>query len=161
MNQTILQWNVRSFSTNRVHILDAIDTLQPKILSLKETRFLKTSRINLPGYQPPTLYSRPKGTEGGVAIYVHSTISFSSISLDTPLEAVAATVYYPQKRFTICSLYLPPTDNNGTLMTALTDLVTQLPKPFLIPTDANAHHPDWGSPMLEATCSPTGLKKRL
>ena len=45
---------------------------------------------------------------------------------------------------TVCTIYLPP---NDTLQQQdLNNLIMQLPSPFLILGDFNAHSPLWGSP---------------
>ncbi|GFN84502.1 RNA-directed DNA polymerase from mobile element jockey [Plakobranchus ocellatus] len=46
------------------------------------------------------------------------------------------------KRLTVCSLYLPP--NSPVSKLSLVELFEQLPKPFLVLGDFNAHSPAWG-----------------
>ena len=46
---------------------------------------------------------------------------------------------------TLCSLYLPPVLPNADLLTELESLHSQLSSPFVVLTDANAHHVSWGS----------------
>ncbi|GFO24194.1 RNA-directed DNA polymerase from mobile element jockey [Plakobranchus ocellatus] len=63
------------------------------------------------------------------------------IVLNTGLHATAATVNL-EKTLTVCSLYLPP--NTPVSKVFLVELFEQLPKPFLLLGDFNAHSPAWG-----------------
>ncbi|GFO19762.1 RNA-directed DNA polymerase from mobile element jockey [Plakobranchus ocellatus] len=47
-----------------------------------------------------------------------------------------------KKTLTVCSLYLPP--NSPVSKLSLAELFEQLPKPFLVLRDFNAHSPAWG-----------------
>lgn len=81
-----------------------------------------------------------ENARGGVGLFIKSHISSYQIKLQTTLQAVAASVKI-RGRITVCSLYLPP----GELVTKqeLQSLLDQLPKPFIIMGDFNAHHPMW------------------
>lgn len=59
-------------------------------------------------------------------------------------------VYFSSLTITICSVYLPPNVTNTNLNNALLLLKQQLPYPFLICADINAHHISWGSPYSDA-----------
>ena len=49
-----------------------------------------------------------------------------------------------QKRITICSLYCPPVNTTAaSFKNDLQKLIEQLPKPFLLLGDFNAHNPLW------------------
>ena len=54
-------------------------------------------------------------------------------------------IFLQNRSLTVCSLYIPPDFPNSTLFSDLDSLVAQLPSPFLVLTDANAHHLSWGS----------------
>ncbi|GFO24774.1 RNA-directed DNA polymerase from mobile element jockey [Plakobranchus ocellatus] len=58
----------------------------------------------------------------------------------TGLHAAAATISL-EKTLTVCSLYLPP--NSPVSKLSLAELFEQLPKPFLVLGDFNAHSPAW------------------
>ena len=62
------------------------------------------------------------------------------MKLNTPLQAVAVSVKI-QTRITICSIYLPPREHVD--LEQLQNLIDQLPKPFLLLGDFNAHHSMW------------------
>ena len=63
--------------------------------------------------------------------------------MNTPLEAVAASIDFPKRKLTVCSIYIPP--NSVFTENQFRDLIRQLPKPFLILGDFNAKHGMWGS----------------
>ncbi|XP_044748699.1 uncharacterized protein LOC123309578 [Coccinella septempunctata] len=79
---------------------------------------------------------------GGTSIFVTDNIYSSNILLKTSLEAVAISVWSPYK-VAICSLYIPP--DYDLALTELIDLIDQLPSPFIIVGDFNAHNKMWGS----------------
>ena len=78
-----------------------------------------------------------------MGIFVKKNISSYKIDLQTPLQAVAVSIKC-HVRVTVCSLYLPPGDNIQ--LDQLQALMDQLPKPFMILGDMNAHHPMWHDP---------------
>ena len=61
--------------------------------------------------------------------------------MQTPQQAVAVQIDL-NKRYTICSLYLPP--NDLVQHEVIVDLINQLPQPFLLLGDMNSRHPLWG-----------------
>ena len=101
--------------------------------------------ITLRDFQIPQRKDRLDRTGGGVMILIRNKIPFTPINLATNLEAVACKVHMGSTSYTICSLYIPPGYSNQTLSSDMTDLVQQLPSPFIIAADSNAHHSSWGS----------------
>ena len=77
---------------------------------------------------------------GGVGIFVKNFASSYEIKLNTNLQAIAVSVKI-HARITICSIYLPP--GEPVTLDELQNLINQLPKPFLLLGDFNAHHPMW------------------
>ena len=63
------------------------------------------------------------------------------ISLNTNLQAVAVTLSL-HKTITLCSLYIPPSYPLGG--NELDQLISQLPSPFILIGDMNAHSTIWG-----------------
>ena len=82
-----------------------------------------------------------RGNNGGCAIYTRYDVPYTTIKLQTPLQAIAVKIQLTRK-YTICSLYIPP--NNPFTSADLNNLIRQLPAPFLILGDFNARHPSWG-----------------
>lgn len=99
--------------------------------------------------EPPTQQSG----WGGVAIAVLKDLPFVKVTLHTKLQAVAVTLEVPTRK-TYVSLYIPPSFSNDGLKEELFKLVQQMPKPFMIMGDFNAHSEIWG-------CSNTDLRGRI
>ncbi len=98
--------------------------------------------VGPPGYH--TFYSDPlhdPGHHGGTAIFVRRDANFSYRRLATPFQTVAVEIYL-KRRYTVCSLYLPPGApfERGDLGR----LVRDLPAPFLLLGDFNGQHSLWG-----------------
>lgn len=138
-----MQWNCRGL----LHNLDDVNFLlqkhEPVALCLQETN-LKPSNTNfLKSFQ---LFRKDRLTSscssGGVAIVVKSDVAACEVTLATPLEAVAARILL-DRLVTVCSLYIPP--SFALSAGDLEQLADQLPEPFFILGDFNAHNPLWGS----------------
>lgn len=143
----ILQWNIRSYYARLPYLQNAIEDHQPDIICLQETFFKSTKQPKLKNYQyPPSRKDRNGRDGGGVILFIHKSIPSVAITLQSVLEVAAVQIILPQLTLTICSLYLPPDFTSSHLIPNLDALIACLPKPFLILTDANAHHPSWGSP---------------
>ncbi|GFO40538.1 NADP dehydrogenase [ubiquinone] iron-sulfur protein 8, mitochondrial [Plakobranchus ocellatus] len=83
---------------------------------------------------------------GEAALLIRNGTRFSEIDLKNGLHAAAATISL-EKTLTVCSLYLPP--NSPVSKLSLAELFEQLPKPFLVLGDFNAHSPAWGDSRLD------------
>ena len=78
---------------------------------------------------------------GGLSVMVRDGIPSSEYTLNTSLQAKAVTIS-TSKTITICSVYLPPSENLNIVL--LTRLIAQLPTPFVICGDFNGHSVTWG-----------------
>ena len=81
------------------------------------------------------------GAHGGCMIYVRIDTPHHPFPLQTPLQATAVQIYL-EKKYTICSIYLSPSYNFCT--NDFTNLLQQLPRPFLLLGDLNGRHSLWG-----------------
>lgn len=139
-----MQWNLRGYHAQLPYLQNAVDNLQPDIICLQET-FLKPNKIvKLGKYKFPPI--RKDRTGGGVLLFIRHSIPSLPLTINSPLETTAAQLVLSNRSITICCLYLPPDFSSSTLTPNLDTLISQLPKPFIILADANAHHPSWGSP---------------
>ena len=68
-------------------------------------------------------------------------IRYSECSLNTTVQAKSATIS-TSKIITMCSLYLPPSNNLNIVL--LTRLIDQLSTPFVVCGDFNGHIMTWG-----------------
>ena len=142
----IIQWNCRGLKTNFIEISLLVQAFLPVALCLQETHLKETDQINLNNY---SLYStcvkENERAAGGSSIFVRNNIIHSKIDLHTNLQAVAVRISLG-KTITLCSLYIPP--NSVLEQNSLKTLIDQLPSPFIIMGDFNAHNPIWGSSSL-------------
>lgn len=138
----VLQWNINGYRTHLAELRLLIQD-RPICVCLQETHFKPSDTPSLCGY---AVYRKDDvggdRARGGVAVFMRDCYHSVAVPLTTSLQAVAATLHTPV-RMTVCSLYLPP----GVVVRreALTDLIDQLPRPFLLLGDFNAHHALWGS----------------
>ena len=76
-----------------------------------------------------------------MSVLSRDDIPSSEYTLNTSLQAKAVTIS-TSKTITICSLYLPPSENINSVL--LTRLIAQLPTQFVICGDFNGHSVTWG-----------------
>ena len=144
----ILQWNCEGlkakFTAGDIHQL--IKETNSTVLCLQETKLPHGKFFKIKGYKTylnSLKVEEDENPHGGVAIFVKNFASSYGIDLDTPLQAVAVSVKI-KRRITVCSLYLPP--NQVIPSEQLQHLIDQLPKPFMLLGDFNAHHSMWHDP---------------
>ena len=109
---------------------------------LQETKINKDHTIR--GFAGYHSFSRGlDGLQGGSSLYIKENTLHREIQLNTPLQAIAVRLTLSTV-MTICSIYLPPSEQIS--IPNLNQLILQLPKPFLLLGDFNGHSPLWGSP---------------
>ncbi|GFN87445.1 RNA-directed DNA polymerase from mobile element jockey [Plakobranchus ocellatus] len=135
---TVVQWNIRGLRSNFKELKLLLNRSQSAVVALQECRLGE-------GQVPPRGYTLllPQGgsPRGEAALLIRNGTRFSEIDLKTGLHAAAATISL-EKTLTVCSLYLPP--NSPVSKLSLAGLLEQIPKPFLVLGDFNAHSPAWG-----------------
>lgn len=138
----MIQWNLNGFFKRYVNLQVLIKEYLPTVICLQETHFKGDYCAKLNGYDKYYCNRQSIQASGGVATYIKNDFHSEQVNLNTQLEAIAVTCYFPYK-ITICNLYLP---NSQTLtLEDLNKLKTQLPKPYVILGDFNAHNEIWGS----------------
>ena len=124
----IVQWNVRGLRANFEELRLLCNQYNPQVVVVQKCQLRKEKIINLTGFSGITKSSPGDNATGGVTLYMNKSILFSEIELDTDLQAVA--------------VYLPPSlDVN---FSDLEQLIPQLPAPFVLVGDFNAHSSLWG-----------------
>jgi hypothetical protein len=143
---TFIQWNCRGFRVNFNEISLLIQNQNPVALSclcLQETHLKDTNNTNIKqkqkNYTMYNHYTQADRPSGGSSIAIHNNYIHSLIDLKTNLQAIAVRLTH-DKTITI---YIPP--NYQLQSQELIDLIAQLPAPFLLMEDFNAHNPLWGS----------------
>ena len=140
----IIQWNCRGLRPNYEEIKCFVADWSPLIICLQETFLRDTDHTTFKGYD---IYNKTVVSPvdnraiGGSSILVKTTVPHSTIHLNTSLQAVAirATLH---RTVTVCSVYIPPRYNLK--RNDLEMLIKQLPTPFLLLGDFNAHSDMWG-----------------
>lgn len=141
MGFLITQWNCRGLLHNIDDIKYFLNDLKCTALCLQETYLNKTHTNILRNYHVFRRDRSDSSHSGGVAVVVQRNVACSQIRLSTSLEAAAVRIIL-DRAITLCSLYIPP--NTYFNLRDLHTLILQLPPPFLLLGDFNAHHPLWG-----------------
>ena len=103
----------------------------------------------------------------GVVTLIKNTVPYRQINIVTNLEAIAIRANIKNTEYTICNIYISPTEPIST--NQITQLTDQLPTPFLLVGDFNARSELWGDVLTNGRGTridrvPAGLKsheKRL
>ena len=135
--QNIIQWNCRGLRSSREDIELLLSQHSPVALCLQETK-LKDGNNQTFKYHNTYYCNTPTGN-GGVAILIKNTIPHSAVTLQTNLQAVAVRITLNEKPYTLCSVYLPPSDTFT--CSDVDNLYLQLPSPAILLGDFNAHNP--------------------
>ena len=143
MRQHILQWNCRSIRKNFNDIQLLINEHNPVAICLQET-FLPHNHSfhirNFTGYHHT--HETDNQPKGGVSILIGQDTPQSEVHIDTNLQVKAVKIT-THKTITLCSMYVPPF--RQLTESALNKVLDQLPRPYLIMGDFNAHSILWGN----------------
>ena len=143
----ILQWNAGGLRPSIAELQLLQTTLCPRVVCIQETKFAPASTIDLTGFiAHHRIHPDNQIASGGTSIYIHKHTLHRKIDIRTPLQAVAVRVTL-HRPITICSVYIPP--EYPLKISHLTNLTKQLPKPFILLGDFNAHSPLWGDKSLD------------
>ena len=138
----ILQWNIRGIKGNFPELKLLFGKYNPKVVCIQETKLPLNENFQIKGYKPYHHWHTDNQIAcGGTTIYVSNKTPQDKVPLVTPFQAVAVRVTL-NKPLTVCSLYVP---ERTLSLRDLEDLILQLPKPFILLGDFNAHSPLWGN----------------
>ncbi|KAL4126314.1 hypothetical protein QTP88_010536 [Uroleucon formosanum] len=139
----IIQWNLNGFSKKREEIGFLIQEYNPEIICLQETNFKENYVAPIKNYNG---YSKNRQgadrASGGIAIYIKSYILNTTINIQSEIEVLAVQVNLKEK-LTICNIYLP--NQKKFSSSDIDQIIQQLPTPYIIFGDFNAHSSLWGS----------------
>ena len=133
---SILQWNLCGFKSHRDDLRFLISRYTPSVICLQET-LLATPPPPVPGYS----FLHTSHSLYDTSILIHHQTPFTSSSVTTTLPCTIVRVFLTHW-ITVVSLYLPPSVTID--FSAFADLLTKLPRPFLILGDFNCRHTLWG-----------------
>ena len=138
----IMQWNVRGLKANSEELRVLCNQYNPQVVAVQKCQLRKDKIINLTFFfSGITKPSSGDNATGGVTLYINKSVLFSEIKLDTDLQAVADRVS-AKMTLNVCNVYLPPSVDEN--FSDLEHLIEQLPAPFALIGDCNAHSPLWG-----------------
>lgn len=143
----IIQWNCRGLIHKSRDLSVLLAEHDPMCVCLQETHLGKGQPYKLENYS--TIRKDDDSHQrkcGGVAFLLRNSASYREISINTNLQCIAVEVYAPIK-ITICNIYLP---KYNWCLADLNSIVDQLPPPFMIVGDFNAHSVNWGSTKTDA-----------
>lgn len=145
-NQNILQWNCNGCQHHYNELKLLLTKYNPIYVCLQETHLSPNSSFKLNGFSVFRKDVNPvRRARGGVCICVKENIPAKEHTLNTNVQAIAIQIQYPFK-LTICNIYLPSFNWHKN---DLVQLFNQLPPPYLVVGDFNAHNPLWGSARLD------------
>ena len=141
----IVQWNSRSLISNKVFLDNYLQSKRVDILAISETWCKPSNSIRCSGYNIQR-FDRIDG-KGGVAIMIKHNYCFQPIKLDDSkipnIEITAIRIHLPKQSISLISVYCPPSKKVET--EALNSIFDQVPPPYMMCGDLNAHHICWGS----------------
>ena len=141
---SILQWNCQGLQSKYESLKYIIKEKSPICIALQETMLGQKHLCPRQYLSYYTDYDADRGHHGGCALFLRSDVAHLQIPLQTELQVIAVQMH-TQRKYTICSLYLPPANNlDQDLKQKLVNLLDQLPRPFILLGDFNGRHPMWG-----------------
>ena len=115
--------------------------LSPICIALQET-MVGNNKIPCPRqyvvYHSP--YIANHGSHGGALLYIRHDIPHVVLNINSTLQVIAVQIHL-QRKYTICSVYLPP--GGAFPRDEFLDLIQQLPQPFF-----NIRGYEWQTPSL-------------
>ena len=141
----LLQWNVQGINSSKEDLVKLVDDLKPSILAIQETFQANSSVTNLIGYNWVATEGHYRHRyHGGVTLYIHNTLPYEEIVLNTRLQISVAKVNVGHRKpITFASLYM-----SGNIQVQREEMETfleQLEEPVMLMGDFNAHHEMWGN----------------
>ncbi|XP_026475580.1 uncharacterized protein LOC113380628 [Ctenocephalides felis] len=147
MDVTILQWNARSFMSNRSSLEYFLSCQDISILAITETWFQKEKTYVFSNYNI-VREDRDDG-KGGAAIFVHRNQPYNVVAINLgsldPKRCQSCGIYLMVEnvKLYVISIYVAP--NYYISVNEWNDFLSRLPKPVILCGDFNAHHFSWDS----------------
>lgn len=139
---SLLQWNIRGFSSHRYDLRQLLSCYEPQVVCLQET-FLTSPPIPIPNYN--ILFSQRSLASS--AIFIHHKVPYIFQDVSTPLQCTVAKVHL-RRWITIVNLYFSPSQPLD--LRALSTLLSTLSPPFLVVGDFNCRHTLWGDSVISS-----------
>lgn len=139
----ILQWNCHSIIPKFDRLKALLTNHNIDIFCLNETWLVESKFFRIPNFK---IIRKDRATAyGGVLIGIHDNIEFNylDLSLHSHIEYVAVSIKKDDFSFCVICIYIPP--NTSFSLTQIKEILSNIPTPFYILGDLNAHNVAWGS----------------
>lgn len=146
MQESVIHWNCNGLVHHYSEFKLLLHEKDPICVCLQETHLRPEQPYSLRNYN---IIRKDVDTgeraHFGVAIVIKDYVQFQKLDINTGLQMVAIKILTPIN-ITVCSIYL----HHGEVhIDDLRNVIRQLPRPFIIAGDFNAHNPIWGSVKLD------------
>ena len=139
-----IQWNCRGLCSNLEELQLLNNDVNASVICLQETFLKPSADFSLEGYVH-SHFCKDFGSgraSGGSSVFVRDDVISSNIDIMSQLQ-VSARLVSLQRTIAFCSIYIPP--DYALCLEELENIINQLPKPYILVGDFNAHNPLWGS----------------
>ena len=146
----IVQWNAQSMNAHGFDfynsmIKTACTEDRPGIICLQETWYDSYNTIHFPNYQLVTKCRKDR--HGGLALYIHSSITFRVLNTPEHKEYQLIDIYLQKRVITLVNFYNPCIKITPSL---LDEMMVGCKEHIIVCGDCNSHNPLWGSKSLDA-----------
>ena len=140
----MIQWNVQGLTTSKQDLVKLVDELKPCVIAVQETWQSSNFVNKFGGYCSLVKEGHfNRRYHGGVAMYIHGSLPYEELSINTPLQVVAARIQVGHRKLvTFASIYIP--GSYEVTKQQILAIINQLPRPMVIMGDFNAHSGQWG-----------------
>ena len=144
MVATIVQWNCHGYKTRYRDLRTLLQEYQPSCVSLQETMLGDYCPLPPQGYNIEAHSTTPNPVPGsGLALLVKNNVGYQRLHLNSQLKVLAVRAGIKENTpVTICNIYISPQE--PLVYQDLLDLVSELPRPFVLNGDLNSRHTLWG-----------------
>ena len=149
---TLIQWNCCGYRTRYGDLRNIIHQYQPVCILLQETMLGVTTPTPPQGYSIETYSPSVNPIPGtGLAMLVRRDAGYQRLALNSPLQTMALRLNIGPTLITVCNIYVSPREQLD--YQDVSDLMDELPRPFLVGGDVNGTHTLWGN----GNCNQKGL----
>lgn len=144
----VIQWNICGLRGKIAELQLISNEYNPEVIALQETMFNEKKYVHRIDHSKYDWYLKAwdqNSARNGVALAINKNIPHTEVTLNTELQAIACRTN-DSNPTTYASIYIPPRKMTAKRMKrGLKNLLNQLPKPFILLGDFNAHLTEWGS----------------
>lgn len=149
MGLIILHWNAHSLISNGQELKQYVSTCShpPQVICIQETWLIPEIDFRIPGYTSIRQDRPGNDRHGGCAFFIHSTISYREISIQSNMECGAVEIYLTNSAISLINVYHC---KQSFKIQDFLNILNKLTSPVVLCGDFNAHNPLWGSSHLDS-----------